>query len=84
LAHLEAGLEAIELVQGNRKYRGRVWCGDKKRTGCREVPFIYQHAHINCINHLNTGIGSAIKWPLGGIVKWVLGPGLITEKNELL
>jgi hypothetical protein len=30
LAHLEAGLEAIELVQGNRKYRGRVWCRDRK------------------------------------------------------
>jgi hypothetical protein len=52
LVHLEAGLEAIEPAQGNRKYRGRVWCGDRKRIGHREVPSIYQYAHRNCINPL--------------------------------
>jgi hypothetical protein len=40
LAHLEAGLEAIEPVQGNRKYRGMVWCGDREKIGHREIlPF---------------------------------------------
>jgi hypothetical protein len=37
---LEAGLEAIGSAQGNRKYRGRVWCGDRERIGYREIlPF---------------------------------------------
>jgi hypothetical protein len=50
LAGFETGLEASRTCAGEQKYRGRVWYGDKKRIGCREVPFIYQWAHINCIN----------------------------------
>jgi hypothetical protein len=35
LVHLEAGLEANRTCTENRKYRGRVWCGDRKRIGHR-------------------------------------------------
>jgi hypothetical protein len=52
LAHLEAGLEGTEPAQGNREYRGRVWCRDRERIGRREVPSIYKHAHRDFINPL--------------------------------
>jgi hypothetical protein len=31
LTHLEADLQATKPVQGNREYRGRVWCRDRER-----------------------------------------------------
>jgi hypothetical protein len=52
LVHLEAGLVANRTCAGEQEYRGRVWCGDRKRIGCREVPSIYQCAHRNCISPL--------------------------------
>jgi hypothetical protein len=40
LAGFETGLEANTICTREQKYRGSVWCGDKKRIGCREVPSI--------------------------------------------
>jgi hypothetical protein len=53
LVGLEAGLEANRTCAEEQEYRGRIWCGDRKRIRQRVFPSIYQHTHRNCINPLN-------------------------------